>query len=116
MKGTGGTCNVPENSAGRNSYFRRLFQPYLSGVASGSSTPCLAKNFHQQNPRADDRCHKRENESRGGFLKKLDNHKAACACTSRIATFAGIHKRLRVTPAMESGIIDHGWSLQELLA
>ena len=50
------------------------------------------------------------------FSKKLDNHKAACALHFAYYNFCRIHKRLRVTPAMESGITDHIWSLRELLA
>jgi hypothetical protein len=29
--------------------------------------------------------------------------------------FVRVHKTLRVTPAMEAGITDHIWSIQELL-
>jgi hypothetical protein len=50
------------------------------------------------------------------FSKKLDNHKAACALHFAYYNFCRIHKSLRVTPAMESGITDHVWSLRELLA
>jgi len=28
--------------------------------------------------------------------------------------FARIHKTLRVTPAMEAGVADHVWSLEEI--
>jgi hypothetical protein len=30
--------------------------------------------------------------------------------------FFRVHKTLRVTPAMEAGIADHVWSLEELIA
>ena len=30
--------------------------------------------------------------------------------------FARIHKTLRVTPAMEAGVSDHVWSLEEIAA
>lgn len=50
------------------------------------------------------------------FSKKLDNHEAACALHFAYYNFFRIHKSLRVTPAMESGITDHIWSLRELLA
>jgi len=30
--------------------------------------------------------------------------------------FARIHKTLRVTPAMEAGVSDHAWSLEEIAA
>jgi len=29
--------------------------------------------------------------------------------------FCGIHQTLRVTPAMERGISDHAWSLDEVI-
>jgi len=48
--------------------------------------------------------------------KKLDNHKAACALHFAYYNFCRIHKSLRVTPAMESGLTDHIWSVRELLA
>ena len=30
--------------------------------------------------------------------------------------FARIHQSLRVTPAMEAGVADHVWSLEEIIA
>jgi IS1 family transposase len=50
------------------------------------------------------------------FSKKLDNHKAACALHFAYYNFCRIHKTLRVTPAMESGLTDHIWTLRELLS
>jgi IS1 family transposase len=48
------------------------------------------------------------------FSKKVDNHKAAVALHFMHYNFARIHKTLRVTPAMESGVADHVWSLEEI--
>lgn len=48
------------------------------------------------------------------FSKKLDNHKAALALHFMPYNFGRIHKTLRVTPAMEAGIADHVWSLEEI--
>jgi hypothetical protein len=31
-----------------------------------------------------------------------------------IENFARVHQSLRVTPAMEAGIFDHAWSLEEI--
>jgi IS1 family transposase len=50
------------------------------------------------------------------FSKKLDNHKAACALHFAYYNFCRIHKSLRVTPAMESGLTHHIWSLKELFS
>jgi IS1 family transposase len=49
-----------------------------------------------------------------GFSKKVDNHKAAVALHFMHYNFARIHKTLRVTPAMEAGVADHVWSLDEI--
>ena len=50
------------------------------------------------------------------FSKKVENHRAAIALHFAYYNFCRIHQTLRVTPAMESGITDHVWSLSELLA
>lgn len=50
------------------------------------------------------------------FSKKVDNHKAAIALYFMHYNFARIHQTLRVTPAMEAGVSDHVWSLQEIAA
>lgn len=51
-----------------------------------------------------------------GFSKKLANLKAALALHFAWYNFVRVHSTLRVTPAMEAGITDHVWTLQELLA
>ena len=51
-----------------------------------------------------------------GFSKKLENHGHALALYFLHYNFCRIHKTLRVTPAMEAGIADHPWSLEELIA
>ncbi len=50
------------------------------------------------------------------FSKKVDNRKAALALYFMHYNFARIHKTLRVTPAMEAGVADHVWSLEEIAA
>lgn len=49
------------------------------------------------------------------FSKKLENHKHAQAIYFMYYNFCRIHQTLRVTPAMEAGITDHVWELDELL-
>jgi hypothetical protein len=51
-----------------------------------------------------------------GFSKKVDNHKAALALHFMHYNFARIHTTLRVTAAMEAGVADHVWSLEEIAA
>lgn len=49
-----------------------------------------------------------------GFSKKLDNHAYAVAIHFLHYNFGRVHKTLRVTPAMEAGIADHVWTLEEI--
>jgi IS1 family transposase len=51
-----------------------------------------------------------------GFSKKLENHGHAVALYFMHYNFCKIHQTLRVTPAMEAGITDHVWSVEELIA
>jgi hypothetical protein len=50
------------------------------------------------------------------FSKKLENHKHAAAIHFMHYNFCRIHTALRVTPAMEAGIADHVWPLEEMVA
>jgi len=49
------------------------------------------------------------------FSKKWDNLNAAVALHFAFYNFCRIHKTLRVSPAMESGLTGHVWSIEELL-
>ncbi len=49
------------------------------------------------------------------FSTKVDNLKAAVALYYMHYNFARIHQTLRVTPAMESGVSDHVWSIEEIV-
>jgi len=49
------------------------------------------------------------------FSKKWENHWVATVLWYAYYNFCRVHKSLRVTPAMESGIADHQWSVRELL-
>jgi hypothetical protein len=51
-----------------------------------------------------------------GFSKKVENHERSVALHFMHYNFCRIHKSLRVTPAMEAGIADHVWSLEEVVA
>jgi len=51
-----------------------------------------------------------------GFSKKIENHAYALALFYMHYNFCRVHQTLRVTPAMEAGIADHVWSLEEVAA
>ena len=50
------------------------------------------------------------------FSKKLENHAAMVALYFMYYNFARVHLTLRVTPAMEAGISNHVWSIEEIVA
>jgi len=49
------------------------------------------------------------------FSKKLENHAAMVSLYFMYYNFGRIHQTLRVTPAMEAGIADHVWSIEEIV-
>ena len=49
------------------------------------------------------------------FSKKLENHVAMIALFHMHYNFVRIHQTLRVTPAMEAGISQHVWSLDDII-
>ena len=49
-----------------------------------------------------------------GFSRKVENLECAVALHFMYYNFARIHKTLRVTPAMEAGISDRVWTLEEI--
>jgi hypothetical protein len=51
-----------------------------------------------------------------GFSKKVENHGHAVALYFMFYNFCRVHTTLRVTPAMEAGLTDHVWNIEELVA
>jgi IS1 family transposase len=49
------------------------------------------------------------------FSKKIDNLAAAVAVHFMHYNFCRVHQTLRVTPAMEAGIADHIWTIEEVV-
>ena len=50
------------------------------------------------------------------FSKKVENHRWAIALYFMHYNFCRVHQTLRVTPAMEAGIADHVWSIEDVVA
>lgn len=51
-----------------------------------------------------------------GFSKKVENHAHILALHYMYYNFGRIHQSLRVAPAMEAGIADHVWGLDEIIS
>jgi hypothetical protein len=50
-----------------------------------------------------------------GFSKKIENHAHAVALHFMRYNFCRVHQTLRVTPAMEAGLSNHVWTIEELV-
>jgi IS1 family transposase len=50
------------------------------------------------------------------FSKKVENHIAALSLYFMYYNFCRVHQTLRVTPAMEAGVSDHVWEIEEIVA
>ena len=59
---------------------------------------------------------KRFARSSNGYSKKLENHAAMVSLYFMYYNFGRVHQSLRITPAMEAGIADHVWSIEEVVA
>lgn len=50
------------------------------------------------------------------FSRKVENHAAMVAVFFMFYNFCRVHHTLRVTPAMQAGVSDHVWSVEEMVA
>jgi IS1 family transposase len=50
------------------------------------------------------------------FSKKIENHIAALAIHYMHYNYCRIHQTLRITPAMATGLTDHVWTIEEVIA
>jgi IS1 family transposase len=51
-----------------------------------------------------------------GFSKKAENHCHAVALHYMHYNYVRVHQTLRVTPAMEAGLTDHIWTVEDLIS
>ena len=85
-------------------------------VVSGSPDPDRISTSYIERANLTVRMHSRRFTRRtNAFSKKLRNHRAAVALHAAWYNFVRVHQTLRVTPAMELGVSDSVWSMEELL-
>jgi hypothetical protein len=53
--------------------------------------------------------------SERGAPARWENHAAMVAFYVMFYNFGRVHQTLRVTPAMEAGIADHVWSIEDIV-
>lgn len=85
-------------------------------VVSGNPNPDhVSTSFVERQNLTMRMCMRRFTRLTNGFSKKIENHEAMVALHFMHYNFARVHKTLRVTPAMEAGLSDHVWSLEEIV-
>jgi hypothetical protein len=85
-------------------------------VVSGDPDPKHVSTSYVERQNLTMRMHMRRfTRLTNGHSKKVENHCYAVALHYMYYNFCKVHQTLRVTPAMEAGLTDHVWSLQELL-
>lgn len=87
----------------------------ITGTVTGDPDPDHVSTSHVERQNLTMRMSMRRfTRLTNGFSKKIENHEHAIAIHYMYYNFGRIHKTLRVTPAMEAGVSDHVWSLEEI--
>lgn len=87
----------------------------LKGVVMGNPEEADISTSHVERQNLTMRMHMRRfTRLTNAFSKKVENHACAVALHYMFYNFARIHNSLRVTPAMQAGISDHVWTLEEI--
>jgi IS1 family transposase len=82
---------------------------------TGNPDPAHVSTSFVERQNLNIRMHKRRfTRLTNAFSKKAENHAHAFALQTLHHNFARVHTTLRVTPAMEAGIADHVWTLEEM--
>jgi IS1 family transposase len=83
---------------------------------SGNPKPWLISTSHIERQNLTIRMQlRRFTRLTNAFSKKLENLKAACSLHFAWYNFCRIHSSLRVTPAMQAGILSNPWEISALL-
>jgi IS1 family transposase len=86
-------------------------------VVSGDPDPKHVSTSYVERQNLTMRMHMRRfTRLTNAFSKKLSNHRHSVALHYMFYNYCRVHQTLKVTPAMEAGISDHVWSLEELCA
>jgi hypothetical protein len=101
---------------GGGRYSPAMFVGAKKETATGSPNPRHISTSFVERQNLTMRMHMRRfTRLTNGFSKKLEMHAYAVALHFTYYNFCKIHQTLRVTPAMEAGIADHVWSVEELI-
>lgn len=96
-------------------YSPAKFSGAVTGTVSGNPDQAHVSTSHVERQNLTMRMSMRRfTRLTNGFSKKIENLEHAVALHFMYYNFGRLHKTLRVTPAMQAGIADHVWSLEEI--
>lgn len=85
-------------------------------IASGTPDPAhVSTSFSERSNLTIRMLNRRFTRLTNAFSKKVENHRLSLAITFMHYNFCRIHQTLRVTPAMEAGLTDHVWEVEEVV-
>lgn len=106
----------PADSTDRRRYSPAEVSGTIIGKTIGKPDRALVSTSYVERQNLTMRMHNRRfTRLTNGFSKKAENHMHSVALYFMYYNFAKIHKTLRVTPAMEAGISDHVWTIEEIV-
>jgi IS1 family transposase len=104
-------------STGGGRYSPAMFVGAKRAILTGDPDPRHVSTSYVERQNLTIRMHMRRfTRLTNGFSKKLDMHRLNVALHFTYYNFCKIHQSLRVTPAMEAGLSDHVWGVEELVA
>ena len=107
---------VPAASSQEERYSPAKCCGSIRGVVCGNPDEDHISTSHVERANLTMRMHMRRfTRLTNGHSKKLENHAHAIALNFMFYNFCKIHSTIRVTPAMEAGIDDHVWSMEEVV-
>ncbi len=110
----GGGATVGASAAAR--YSPAKFTSATRAIVSGDPDPRHISTSYVERQNLTMRMHMRRfTRLTNGFSKKIENHAHAVALHFMYYNFCKIHQTLRVTPAIEAGVSDHVWTLEEMV-
>jgi IS1 family transposase len=104
-----------ESAFGADIDYAQLQKIYDMKVVSGNPDPKhVSTSFVERQNLSMRMSIRRFTRLTNAFSKKIENHAAAVAIWFMYYNFCRVHQTLRVTPAMEAGLSNHVWTIEEL--
>lgn len=108
--------SAPQSKEASRRYSPAQVTKIEKSVVSGNPDPANISTSLVERANLTVRMHNRRfTRLTNAFSKKATNHTAAISLHFMFYNFCRIHQSIRVTPAMEAGVTDHVWDMEEVV-